>query len=302
MNQHRELSGERLLERLTEIWPDGAPARVQPVFDDLRTALRVPDVPFPFRLLANWPPYLAFAVRQFSPFVRSLAFEAAADALRAEIAQALAAAARRERLEPLRPLVLREHELAPKIVLVLAAFAVGLRGRSTEPAPPLGTTLPEEEPLPVRPAELPRTIDERIAPLPDIRSLPETTRAALEELAALRGVPTVDDFSRALGVTDREALAQLVQLRQAQAATVDELRPRIGQLADRLVRRFTLPGGKVLPDFMVPPDDLPAILTAVETLQAIAREALIDVTLARLALDGVEAAKRSPYPVSQPVG
>jgi hypothetical protein len=83
---------------------------------------------------------------------------------------------------------------------------------------------------------------------------------------------------------------------------VDELRPRIGQLADRLVRRFTLPGSKVLPDFMIPTDDLPAIRTAVETLQAIARESLLDVTLARLALDGVEAAKRSPYPVSQPAG
>jgi len=302
MTEYLELPGEQLLERLVEIWPNEAPDRIQPVYDDLRTALRIPDVPFPFRVLANWPPYLAFAVRQFSPFVRSLAFEAAAKTLRTAAARSLAATLRSEQFARARAYVLREHELLPKILLMLTAFAVGLRGRHTESAPPLGTTLPEEEPVPVRPAELPRMIDERVPPLPDIRTLPDAVRAALEELATVRSVPAVDDFSRALGVTDREAVVQLVQLRQAQAATVNELRATIDQLVDRLVRRFTLPGGKVLPDFMVPTDDLPVIRTAVETLQAITREALIDVTLARIALDGPEASERAPYPISQPVG
>jgi len=199
MTEYLELPGEQLLERLVEIWPNEAPDRIQPVYDDLRTALRIPDVPFPFRVLANWPPYLAFAVRQFSPFVRSLAFEAAAETLRTAAARSLAATLRSEQFARARAYVLREHELLPKILLMLTAFAVGLRGRHTESAPPLGTTLPEEEPVPVRPAELPRMIDERVPPLPDIRTLPDAVRAALEELAALRSVPAVDDFSRALG-------------------------------------------------------------------------------------------------------
>jgi len=303
MAERHERAEQELLEQLREIWPSDAPDRVRPVYEDIRTALRVPDVPYPFRFLAHWPPYLAYAVRQFSPFVRSLAFEAAADALRAEVAQALAATARRERFEPLRTLVLREHELVPKLLLILTAFAVGLRGRNTEPAPPLGTTLPHEEPPPVRPAELPRMVDERIAPLPDLRSLPDTARAALDELATLRGAPAVDDFSRALAITDAEALRQLVQLRQEQpGSALATLRTQIDELADRLVRRFTLPGAKVLPDFMVAEADVPVIRAAVEALQAVARESLLDVTLARLVLDGAEAARRSPYPVSQPVG
>jgi hypothetical protein len=163
-----ERSGDDVLEQLSEIWPNTAPARVQPVFEDLRTALRVPDIPFPFRFLAHWPPYFAFAVRQFSPFIRSLAFEAAADALRARAATSIGSPPRSERLAAARALILREHELAPKIVLILTAFAVGLRGRASESAPPLGTTLPAQEPIAVRPAELPRTVDERIAPLPDL--------------------------------------------------------------------------------------------------------------------------------------
>ncbi len=303
MTEYLELPGEQLLERLVEIWPNEAPDRIQPVYDDLRTALRIPDVPFPFRVLANWPPYLAFAVRQFSPFVRSLAFEAAAETLRTAAARSLAATLRSEQFARARAYVLREHELLPKILLMLTAFAVGLRGRHTESAPPLGTTLPDEELPPVRPAELPRMVDERIAPLPDLRSLPDTARAALDELATLRGAPAVDDFSRALAITDAEALRQLVQLRQEQpGSALATLRTQIDQLADRLVRRFTLPGAKVLPDFMVAEADVPVIRAAVEALQAVARESLLDDTLARLVLDGAEAARRSPYPVSQPVG
>ncbi|WP_448574948.1 hypothetical protein [Thermomicrobium sp.] len=298
MRVPNERSGDDVLEQLSEIWPSAAPPRVQPVFEDLRTALRIPDIPFPFRILAHWPPYLAFAVRQFSPFIRSLAFEAAADALRARAAASIGSLPRSERLAAARALILREHELAPKIVLILTAFAVGLRGRSGESAPPLGTTLPPQEPLAVRPAELPRTVDERIAPLPDLSTARERGRVLLADLAALRGSPALDDFSRALAISEPAAFAELLALRRSiQADRLAQGRSELLAQAERAIRRFTLPGSKVLPDFMVPEHTLAAIDAVVDQLRTIALEALLDVTLARIALDGLDAASSAPYPV-----
>jgi hypothetical protein len=293
-----ERSGDDVLEQLSEIWPNTAPARVQPVFEDLRTALRVPDIPFPFRFLAHWPPYLAFAVRQFSPFIRSLAFEAAADALRARAATSIGSPPRSERLAAARALILREHELAPKIVLILTAFAVGLRGRASESAPPLGTTLPAQEAIAVRPAELPRTVDERIAPLPDLSTPLERGRVLLTDLAALRGSPALDDFSRALAVSEPAAFAELLALRRSiEADRLAQVRSELLAQAERAVRRFTLPGARVLPDFMVPEPALAAIDDVVDRLRTITAEAFLDVTLARVALDGFDAASSAPYPV-----
>ena len=293
-----ERSGDDVLEQLSEIWPKAAPARVQPVFEDLRTALRVPDIPFPFRLLAHWPPYLAFAVRQFSPFIRSLAFEAAADALRARAATSIGSLPRSERLAAARALILREHELAPKIVLILTAFAVGLRGRASESAPPLGTTPSAQEPIAVRPAELPRTVDERIAPLPDLSTVLERGRVLLTDLAALRGSPALDDFSRALAVSEPDAFAELLALRRSiEADRLAQVRSELLAQAERAVRRFTLPGARVLPDFMVPEPALAAIDAVVDRLRTITAEAFLDVTLARVALDGFDAASSAPCPV-----
>jgi hypothetical protein len=237
-------------------------------------------------------------VRQFSPFIRSFAFEAAADALRARAATSIGSLPRSERLAAARALILREHELAPKIVLILTAFAVGLRGRASESAPPLGTTLPAQEPIAVRPAELPRTVDERIAPLPDLSTVLERGRVLLTDLAALRGSPALDDFSRALAVSEPAAFAELLALRRSiEADRLAQVRSELLAQAERAVRRFTLPGARVLPDFMVPEPALAAIDAVVDQLRTIAAEAFLDVTLARVALDGFDAASSAPYPV-----
>ncbi len=291
--------GIAILQEISEVWPSTAPARIRPVYDDLQSALRSPDVPFPFRFLAHWPPYLAYAVRQFSPFIRSLAFEDAADALRAEAVSALAQTPHSPAFEPVRALVLREHQLAPKVLLIVTAFAVGLRGRTSTDAPPLGTTLPTPEPIGVRPAELPRARDERIAPLPNTRVMTDEAQDLLNELAVLRGLPSVDDFSRSLAVQDLRALNTLNAFRRTlHVDLVTRARHQLLELADRAIRRFTLPGSKVLPDFMVPSSALPDIEAVVTALQAIALEALIDVTLSRVAMDGVAAAQHAPYPIT----
>ncbi len=287
------------LATLTEIWPDAASARVAPVYEDLRTALRIPDVPFPFRFLAAWPPYLAFAVRQFSPFIRSSAFEAASDALRALAVDQLATlAAPGEPFVPARQLILREHDLGPRLLLVLTAFAVGLVGRTSDANPPATVTVPDREPIPVRPAELPRQIDERVPPLPDFRTLPDAARALLDDLAQVRGAPCVDDLSRGLALLAPEAVRTLAAQRRGSASQVAAARAALVENADRAVRRFTLPGIKVLPDFAVPTAAIPAITAATLALQRVALEALLDATLARLALDGAEAARHAPFPVS----
>ncbi|MCM8745669.1 halocarboxylic acid dehydrogenase DehI family protein [Thermomicrobium sp. CFH 73360] len=299
MQGHLVERGLALLQEIPEVWPSKAPARIHPIYDDLRTALRTPDVPFAFRFLAHWPPYLAYTIRQFSPFVRSRAFEDAADTLRAEGASALAQTPQNPAFESVRALVLREHYLAPKVLLILTAFAVGLRGRTSETAPPLGTTLPTPEPIPVRPAELPRALDERITSLPEIGLRSGKAQALLDELAALRGIPSLDDLSRVLAVQDLGALSALNGLRRTlHADALEATRHLLLERADRATRRLTLPGSKVLPDFMVPHSALPDIEAVVTALQAIALEVLIDATLGRVAMDGASAAQRSPYPIT----
>ncbi|MDW7982158.1 MAG: hypothetical protein RMH81_05010 [Thermomicrobium sp.] len=292
--------GTMLLRELAEIWPSEASSRLRPVYDDLRTALRIPDVPFVFRFLAQWPPYLAYAVRQFSPFVRSLAFEDAADAIRSEVATSLGSVSPDARFESARALVLREQQLAPKVLLIVTAFSVGLNGRASDVPPLLDVAAPQTEPRPVRPAELPRAIDERIQPLPDLRTIAVEGRALLAEVEALRGTPALDDCSRALAATHPDLLRQLVETRRATPAeVVSSLRARLQAMADRAVRRFTLPGGKVLADFMVPASAVPDLHAVLVTLQAIALDALLDATLARVILDGVEEATRAPYPLAE---
>ncbi len=289
-----------LLTRLPELWPETAPDRIRFVYDDLRTSLRVPDVPYPFRLLAHWPPYLAFAVRQFSPFIRTQAFEMAAQTLRELVVERCAALPALDfQSAHARSLVLREHALAPKLVLILTAFAVGLHGRTSEPAPILGLTLPDTEPVPVRPAELPRGIDDRVPVLPALSSIPANSAPLLDQLARQRGLPACDDLSRSLAVTDPAALGALVRYLQTLAPDDPE---RIIALADdcaqRLVRRFTLPGHAVLPDFMVPHDMIPAITATVDALRRLALQTLFETTVLRIALEGTEAARSDPFPLS----
>lgn len=292
--------GIAVLATMNEVWPEQASERVRPVYEDVRTSFHVPDIPFPFRFLAHWPSYLAFAVRQFTPYLRSLAAEAASDALRQRAVDLLAVpVAKRETLLGAHLLILREQQVLPKVVLTLTAFAVGLQGRRSDSAPILGLHLEKDEPLPVRPAEIPRQIDERLLPLPDFRTLPAGTTAILQNLADLRGLPTVDDYSRALAVAHPTVLHQIVNWRRELGPDlVAQAHVALANLVDQLIRRFTLPGRIVLADFMVPSETLHTILAVVSVLRDIAIHALLEVTLSRLAIEGVDAARQAPFPLT----
>ena len=84
MSDEKEIKrGMDLISSLTEIMPERADERILPVYDDVRNTFRVPIVNFFFRVLANYPDYLVPAWNGFSPCLRTVKFERAADALRA---------------------------------------------------------------------------------------------------------------------------------------------------------------------------------------------------------------------------
>lgn len=75
--------GLQLAAALPQIVMDDADERIASVYHDMQRSLRVPFVNLIFRVLANFPDYLIPAWRALGPIVRSVAFERAADQLRA---------------------------------------------------------------------------------------------------------------------------------------------------------------------------------------------------------------------------
>ncbi len=75
--------GLRLAAALPQIMMDDADERIASVYHETQQSLRVPFVNLIFRVLANVPDYLIPAWQALGPIVRSVAFEAAADQLRA---------------------------------------------------------------------------------------------------------------------------------------------------------------------------------------------------------------------------
>ena len=124
--------GMQFVAEWGEVMPGAAGERVAAVYDDIRRSLRVPFVNFIFRVLANDPDVLEALWSRSAPGVRSVAFEAAADRLRA---QAL--------LDPvpdsssvdweavgdlgqIRPFTDAIHYVLPKLLLIATAWQEGL--------------------------------------------------------------------------------------------------------------------------------------------------------------------------------
>src|SRR5919106_5744313 len=74
--------GMELVSGLSEIMPDEADDQVRLIYEDIKNTFRVPVVNFFFRVLANYPSYLISAWNNFSPCLRTIKLERAADQLR----------------------------------------------------------------------------------------------------------------------------------------------------------------------------------------------------------------------------
>lgn len=74
--------GLDLIPRLGEVMPDVAGSETNLIYESVKQRLRVPFVNFVFRVLANYPAYLAMAWEALEPHLLTAEFERAADELR----------------------------------------------------------------------------------------------------------------------------------------------------------------------------------------------------------------------------
>lgn len=126
--------GTQLIPQLSEVMEDEADEAVRSLYADIRATLRVPFVNFIFRVLANYPAYLTSTWGGLSPLFRTVAFERAADKLRARALLEPLPDVRAEhlvRLDDLRRI--RKftdtiHYVLPKLLLVATAFDEALEG------------------------------------------------------------------------------------------------------------------------------------------------------------------------------
>jgi hypothetical protein len=120
-----------LVSRLPEIMPAQADDRIRLIYDDIKNTFRVPIVNFFFRVLANYPPYAVSAWNGFSPYLRTVKLEQAADDLRsAALLQPVPNSAGLQLpnvadVSRIRAFTDTIHYLLPKLLLVATAFHEG---------------------------------------------------------------------------------------------------------------------------------------------------------------------------------
>src|SRR5918994_54139 len=123
--------GMELVSRLPEIMPDQADDKIRPIYEDIKNTFRVPVVNFFFRVLANYPSYLISAWNNFSPCLRTIKLERAADRLRSAALLEPAPNSSDLDLPPaadlsrIRSFTDTIHYLLPKLLLVATAFHEG---------------------------------------------------------------------------------------------------------------------------------------------------------------------------------
>lgn len=128
--------GLRLIPHLGEVMPEDAGEEIQAIYEAVQTRLRVPFVNFIVRMLANYPPYLSFAWNRIEPYLLTLRFEEAADALRARaLVEPIPDAAGVDwstlgDLGHIRGFTDTIHYVLPKLLLVASAFDEGLGGET----------------------------------------------------------------------------------------------------------------------------------------------------------------------------
>lgn len=185
--------GLRLVPRLGEVMPDEADEEVRAVYEGVRTNLRVPFVNFVFRVLANYPSYLAFAWARLEPCLLTARFEEASDALRARVL-----------LEPvpdasgvdwgslgdvgrIRGFTDTIHYALPKLLIVVSALDQGLAGEPGTADAPSGDA--------VRPGVAEGTTT---VPMVSTEEASGGLREVLEEIRARHGHPDVASYYRGL--------------------------------------------------------------------------------------------------------
>ena len=280
--------GMQLAASLPEIMPDDADERVKPVYDSIQQSLRVPFVNLIFRVLANYPDYLVNAWQQITSTVRSVAFEGAADELRAA-AGLDGTPGRLEKgigvSDALHAFNNTIHYVLPKLLLV-----VTLLDRE-------GTG--SEEIVKSRSKDLPGGIAPGTAKVDMVDPQKSNARVSdlFNDIKASHGYPLVPSYYRGLAQSPDLLEALWAQLRPIVGTEAYEARKL--DLVKGAAAQTKLLAGSGPVDIRVAADDREAIG---DLLAAFRRkfipEMLIEAVAVKGMLDGPQAALRSPFSIS----
>lgn len=134
--------GLELIPRIGEVMPDEAGSETNRIYESVKHRLRVPFVNFVFRVLANYPEYLALAWGALEPHLLTTGFERASDELRqmalpqTSTGHAGMDLAGLEAEEQARAFTDTIHYVLPKLLLVATALDEGLASDQSSPREP----------------------------------------------------------------------------------------------------------------------------------------------------------------------
>jgi hypothetical protein len=174
-----------------EILEDNAGPAVKHVYDDIKTAFRVPIVNLAFRDLARYPDYLELAWRQLHPNVQTVYVEEQADAIRARAVEGVAQLGSAPPLEDesARTTLAVFHYVNPKVLLGVAALRAAAGGQ-----------YPKLEELPAdAKRQIPTGVPDGVPPVEMVDPAAEgPTRALLSEIRDATNMLLVNSDYRAL--------------------------------------------------------------------------------------------------------
>lgn len=288
--------GMQLAADLPEVMPDQADARIQAVYDDIQTTLRVPFVNLIFRTLANYPEYLEGAWKELSPGLRTQGFERAADRLRARALLEPGEKMPEAELSGIKdPDTLRAfndtiHHVLPKLLLVATAW---------DTSPPRGSLESGRDAAGANSAPIPLGIAEGTTKVQMVN--PEEATGRIHDLFQAvkerHGHPLVSSYYRALGNWPDFFVAVWARLEPRVGSPAYEQRKQL-LVAEAQTAARALPGSGSADAALGAEEreEVRAILAAFR-LKFIP-EMLIDVAEIKAMLDGPEAARSSAFSVA----
>lgn len=295
--------GMQLIPQLSEVMEDGADERIRSIYEDVRATLRVPFVNFIFRVLANYPAYLLSAWNRLSPLFRRVAFERAADELRAQALLEPVPEVRAEdlgradELRRIRAFTDTIHYVLPKLLLVATAFDEALERDALAERSGSGSAEASSVEIPLGAAK-----GTSVVPMVASDQATDETRAIFEDIKERHGHPGVASYYRGLANWPEflEALWNRISPLVGSVAYEERKRQLIEQASGTIRELAGSSGAHAVGPPKVDGEQVAEIrcILAVFRLRIIP-DLLLDVSLIKAALDGPEAARSSRFSVAE---
>lgn len=286
-----------MVQAVKEVPEGEAAGKIKSVYEDIKSTLRTPVVPLPFRALAVHPDYLQVAWIALKPNVQTVFFETRADELRAFAVRSLSGAAAESSSgtpAPARAALDVFHYLNPKSLLAVAALRSAANGQQ-----PRLAELTRDEKRQVAPgipadAHLPDLVDpaEASGPVADLFRQIEAVFPAPAVPGEYQALAAWPDYLR----EEWEAIQRLMSMPEY-GQVMRQLRSMTDETVVALPYRMDT-NPHVLRQSGLSERDLDEVHRTLDTYYYLLPGLVAGTALLSARSDGPEAASRSPYPLA----